>query len=113
MFIIKKTFACLIIVHAFCHDLLIFYKINHFKIFSQEYSQEYHKSVNFGSRSAPTNFSGLILVQTVCKGNQQTALLGKELMAAFVLQRIFVVEKLWCSIVSFKKHSLIPRSASY
>ena len=60
----------------FCR-LLIFFKIYFFDKFFQEYHQS---GEQFGSRSSPTEpdvLSGLIWVQSVCKGYQLTKLVGK------------------------------------
>ena len=61
--------------------LLIFFKSSFEKInFYENFFQEYSQSVKqFGSRSARL-VSGLIWVQTVCKGYQQTALVGKDII---------------------------------
>ena len=53
----------------------IFFKI---KLFNNNKNHVYHKSVNqFGPGSSPDVLSGLIWVQTVCKGYQQMSLVGK------------------------------------
>ena len=63
------NFACF-----FC-CLLILFKINFFK----NLFQEYHQSIKqFGSRFGKNILSGLIWVQTVCKGYKQTSPIGKE-----------------------------------
>ena len=59
----------------FCR-LLIFFKINFFEKFFQEYDQSLKQ---FGS-----SLSGLISAQTVCKSYQQATLGGKELMQDFI-----------------------------
>ena len=56
--------------------LLIFSKLNFF----EKFFQKYHLSVKqIESRSGPTLKSGLIWVQTVCKGYQQMTLVGNVL----------------------------------
>ena len=57
----------------FCR-LLIFFKINFFK----KLFQEYHQSVSLDQDQAQ-HFVMPIWVHTVCKGYQQTTLVGKEL----------------------------------
>ena len=60
---LQTTLACL--------SSADFSKIN----FYEKCSHEYHQSVKqFGSRSGLTFFWGLIWIQTVCKGLQQTTL---------------------------------------
>ena len=51
------------------------------KNFFENFFHEYHQIVKqFVSRSGPTfKMSGLIWVQTVCQGYQQTTLVGKDL----------------------------------
>ena len=45
--------------------------------------QEYHLSVKqIGSRSGPILLSGLVWVQSVCKGYKQSTQVGKELSKA-------------------------------
>ena len=63
---------------CFCCRLLTFFKTNVFKRFFQEH---YQSVKQFGSRSGMTFCPVLIWVQTVCKGNQQTTLVGKELIS--------------------------------
>ena len=64
-----------------------------FQNYIYSYPQKYHKSVKqFGPRSGPTFWSGLIWVQIVCKRFQQTTVAGNELNDLFAI--------LHCSIVS-------------
>ena len=62
------------IFHAFCR-LQIFFKI----IYFEKFFQEYHHSQTVWIQIRPNILSGLMWVQTVCKGYQQTTLGGKEL----------------------------------
>ena len=55
-------------MHAFLSSVDFVFKLT----FSKKVFQEQHQSVKqFGSRSGLTFFSGLIWVQTVCRGYQQ------------------------------------------
>ena len=53
--------------------LLTFFKFNFFEFFFEEY----HQCQQVGFRSGPTFSLGLIRVQTICKGYQQTTLVGR------------------------------------
>ena len=53
-----------------------FFKISFFK---KIFHKCHQRAKQLGSRSSPTKISGLIVVQTVFKGYQQTALACKEL----------------------------------
>ena len=55
--------------------LLIFFKINFF----EKFFQQYHQCQTDWIPIRPDILSGLIWGQTVCKGYQQTTLVGKEL----------------------------------
>ena len=60
-----------------CH-LLIFFKINFF----EKFFQEYHQNVKqFWILIRPDSLSGLIWVQIVCKSYQETILVGNQLKA--------------------------------
>ena len=61
-------FACWVICHAFCR-LMIFFKMNFF----EKFFQEYHQCQTVWIQIRPDALSGLIWVQTtVCEGHQQT-----------------------------------------
>ena len=70
--------------------LLNFFKINFF----EKFFQEYHQSVN----QFESIVSGLIWVQTVCKGYQQMTLAGKEFITNET-RRQFGHEQLTLSLV--------------
>ena len=61
----------------FCR-LLIFFKINIF----EKFFQEYHLCQTVWVQNRPDILSGLIWVLTVCKGYQQTKLVSKDLTLA-------------------------------
>ena len=61
----------------FCRRL-IFFKIIKI-IFFQNQLQEYHQCQTVWIQIRPDMWSGLIWIQTICKGYQQTTLGGKEL----------------------------------
>ena len=65
-----ELFASWVIFHASFGRLLIFFKINFF----EKFLQEYHLSV----KQIGSILSGLIWVQTVCKSYQQMTLGDKE-----------------------------------
>ena len=69
-FTIVKLIACWEILNAFCR-LLIFFKINFFEKFFQEHLYVTRVS-NFWIQIRPNILAGLIWVQAVCKGYQQT-----------------------------------------
>ena len=70
LFVYWLTLCLLGTLECFCR-LLIFFIINFF----QKFFQEFHEGIKqFESRSG----SGLIWFQTICKGYQQTTLVGKE-----------------------------------
>ena len=69
----------------FCH-LLIFLEINIF----EKKNPKCHQSVkHFWIQIRPDVLSGLIWIQTVCKGYQQTTVLGKE-----IIVKCFIVNTL-------------------
>ena len=70
----------------FCR-LLIYFKIKFFK----KFFQEYHQSVKQLIQIRPDILSGLIWIQTVCKGYQQMTLVGKELIPFFIAVAIIII----------------------
>ena len=60
--------------HVFCH-LLNFFNVN----FSEKFFQEYHECQTIWNLIRPDKMSGLIWVQSVCKGYQQRTLVSNEL----------------------------------
>ena len=80
------THCILFFFHAILSSADFFLKINVLKNFFQEYHQNVKQ---FGP------LSGLIWVQTVCKGYQQTALVDKELIKHTFS---FLIDK-YCNIV--------------
>ena len=65
--------------------LLIFSK----SFIFEKFFQEYHLSVKQIDPDQARRLSGLIWVQTVCKGHQQTTLGGKELTPQEVAAGLF------------------------
>ena len=65
--------------------LLIFSK----SFIFEKFFQEYHLSVKQIDSDQARRLSGLIWVQTVCKGHQQTTLGGKELTPQEVAAGLF------------------------
>ena len=70
----------------FCRLLDFFFKINIFDFFSGIPSV----CETFWIQIRPDNLSGLIWVQTVCKGYHQTAIVGKELMGKSLIKYLHV-----------------------
>ena len=69
----NKRFACWVIVHAF-----FFYRFLSKSTLFKDLFQKCHQSIKqFGSGSYSTFYSGLIWIQTVCKGEQQPMLVDK------------------------------------
>ena len=79
---VSRTLCMLGKFACFFYRLLIFFKINFF----QKFFQEYHKSVKqFESRAGPTFCRAWSGYKTVCKGNQQTTLEGKVKLDMYVI----------------------------
>ena len=69
-------FAYWVILHVFFFCHLIFLKSTFFETFFQEY----HQCQTIWIQIRPDKMSGLIRVQTVCKGYQQATLVGRVKM---------------------------------
>ena len=80
----------------FCR-LLIFFKISFF----EKFFQECHQCQTVWIQIRPDILSGLIWVQTVCRGNQQMTLIDKELNTCHHMSRIRIFFLLSQNVIIF------------
>ena len=82
----------------FCRQLILFFKIKFF----EKKIQKYHQSHKTWILIRPDIMSGLIWVQTACKGYEQTTLVGRVRTISISISSEYVSVKIDDVIIPFE-----------